>query len=341
MQFKEDLKSFKVLSIDGGGIKGLYAARILNSFEKRLRAEHGDEIRIVDFVDMICGTSSGGLIALALSLRIPTDEICKFYIESGSKIFKGSNGIYAKIKQIFWGSKFNDIVLKEELKSIFSDKKIKDSNCLLCIPTFDFTHGTYGIFKFDHKEGNLTRHNQLLMTDVALSTSAAPTYFPLAEIKEEFSTQYIDGGIWANNPSLIGFLEALRYFVGDTKEYNHLNLLSIASLNNLNGQRPLKERERSFLQWIPDIFELSLVGQSEFANIFLSMIKDLKNIPLTYTRIPGASISPKQSEEIKLDLASTKSLVLIQQLANHVFYSIKDNADVYDFFSSKKSYFVN
>jgi patatin-like phospholipase/acyl hydrolase len=69
-----------------------------------------------------------------------------------------------------------------------------DSDCLLCIPTYDFTHGTYGIFKFDHKEGKLSRHNTVPMVDVALATSAAPTYFPLAQIAKENNTSMWTAG---------------------------------------------------------------------------------------------------------------------------------------------------
>jgi patatin-like phospholipase/acyl hydrolase len=71
---------FKILSIDGGGIKGLYSATILEHLEKK----HG---QLSEYFDMICGTSTGGLIALALAQKIPASVICKMYEEKGSVIF--------------------------------------------------------------------------------------------------------------------------------------------------------------------------------------------------------------------------------------------------------------
>ena len=74
-------KDFKILSIDGGGIKGLYSATILAHFEHKFSA------RISDYFDMLCGTSTGGLIALAASLKISMNDVCRFYEEEGPKIF--------------------------------------------------------------------------------------------------------------------------------------------------------------------------------------------------------------------------------------------------------------
>lgn len=73
------MKEFKILAIDGGGIKGLYSATILRLLEEKLQQEHGPETRVVDYFDLICGTSTGGLIALGLSLRVPMATICSFY----------------------------------------------------------------------------------------------------------------------------------------------------------------------------------------------------------------------------------------------------------------------
>src|SRR5688500_12353186 len=111
------MKSFKILSIDGGGVKGLYSAKILHEFEKALRKEFGDEKRIVDFVDLICGTSTGGLIALALSVRVPVEKICEFYEVHGPKIFKHYKGLIPTLRQTFFGGKYSDKNLKLALEA--------------------------------------------------------------------------------------------------------------------------------------------------------------------------------------------------------------------------------
>ena len=77
----DDNKIFKILSIDGGGIKGLYSARILDKFEKKFNCKTSD------YFDMICGTSTGGLIALAITSLISAENICNFYEQKGELIF--------------------------------------------------------------------------------------------------------------------------------------------------------------------------------------------------------------------------------------------------------------
>jgi hypothetical protein len=334
------MTQFKVLSIDGGGVKGLYSARILSLFEAELRRAHGDDTRIVDFADLICGTSTGGLIALGLALRIPAETICEFYETRGPEIFRGSQSWRALFRQTLFGGKFSDEILRRSLNDLFQGRTMGDSDCLLCIPTYDFTHGTYGIFKFDHKEGKLSRHNTVPMVDVALATSAAPTYFPLAQIAKENNTQYVDGGVWANNPSLVGLTEAMWYFVGPGRAYDHLALLAIASLNYGSGQPSLLKRNRSFLRWAPDLFDLSLIAQSEFTDVFLSLMQKQQIVPMTYTRIPSADVSSEQQAYIKLDLAVPRSIALINQFAAATYHKYRQNPAMQEFFAAPKTYRV-
>ncbi len=87
---------FKVLSIDGGGIKGLYSSRILEHFEDKF------ECHIAEYFDLICGTSTGGLIALGLSLHIPVQQISDLYCKQGKEIFPQRNSWLSSLKQLFF-----------------------------------------------------------------------------------------------------------------------------------------------------------------------------------------------------------------------------------------------
>jgi hypothetical protein len=335
------MKSFKILSIDGGGIKGLYSARILDHIEKKLRLKFNDpSLRIVDYFDLICGTSSGGLNALALSLRKETSEICSFYDEDGPRIFKKSNFFPPILKQLLLNGKYSDNNLKVALQKMFGNATLSESDSLLCIPSYDFTHGTYALFRYDHTEGNLMRHNNIPYFEVGLATSAAPTYFPLAEIAVENNTQYVDGGVWANNPAMIGYAEAIRHFVGPGKEFDELKILSISSLNIGTGKPPAIKRGRSFRHWARDLFELGLIGQSEFAHFFLNTLKMKDESNFKYFRIPSAVIDSRQLKFIQLDNASKKSLLLMKQFADDMFYKINGEAELWSFFDTKKLYDV-
>ena len=190
----QEKKYFKILSIDGGGIKGLYSSTILEHLEKKYNCSCSD------YFDLLCGTSTGGLIALGLSLKIPASDISQIYEKHGHIIFPKQSKLKGLIRQTFYHGKFSDIPLKGVLKETFGDKTISESNNLLCIPSYTYTDARPWVFKFDHKEGKLDRDNKAKYVDVALATSAAPTYFPLAEIDYYDYKQFVDGGVWANNP---------------------------------------------------------------------------------------------------------------------------------------------
>ncbi|WP_426327778.1 CBASS cGAMP-activated phospholipase [Pedobacter sp. R-06] len=340
---QKEEKVFKILSIDGGGIKGLYSATILRHLEEKF------ECQLSDYFDMFCGTSTGGLIALALSLKIPASEICDFYDQEGPKIFpnfrkikfrgkKYSNGT---IKQLINGGKFKDKNLKAALVKIFGERKIGESNNLLCIPSYNVTEARPFIFKYDHKEGDLNRDNKAYYVDVALATSAAPTYFPMAQIPYYDNKQFIDGGVWGNNPTLVGYLEALQYFVGKDKPYDRLKILSVSSLSLTGGKPTGLKRQRSFLDWKDELFETSFTGQAFFTDFFMKKIATLNDLPVDYLRIPSSEVSSSQEELVQLDVATPAALDLIRGKGNDMGDQFRKKSEVADFFKQQKLYKTN
>lgn len=334
-------KVFKILSIDGGGIKGLYSASILKKFEEKFNCQTSDHF------DMICGTSTGGLIALALSLKIPAKDICKFYEDKGELIFPKHRKRkipffgtidYGFLKQIAKGGKYSDKGLKEALLEIFGDKQIKDCNNLLCIPSYSITEAKPKVFKFDHEKGELSRDNAAPIIDIALATSAAPTYFPLAESEYYNKEQFIDGGVWANNPTLVGLLEALNYFVGDKKEYNSIEILSLSSLTITGGKKTGLKRERSFKDWGADLFETSMNGQSYFTDFFLTKITEIYDVKIKYLRIPSVSVATEQESLIQLDVANEQAFNLMKIKAQDQALIFEKREEIKKLFTTKKTY---
>ena len=324
-------KTFKILSIDGGGIKGLYSSTILEHFEEKYNCS------ISDHFDMLCGTSTGGLIALALSLGIPAKKISEFYKEKGGVIFPNVP-FFSSLKQVLWGGKFSDKNLKESLTEIFGESKIEKSKNLLCIPTYTYTDARPWVFKYDHIEGNLDRDNKAKYVDVALATSAAPTYFPLCEIGYYDNKQFIDGGVWANNPTMVGLIEALRYFVGKGKEYHDIKLLSISSLT-LTGGKPISlNRRRSFVKWRSDLFDVFNTGQSSFTDYFMNSIKELNDVKIDYLRIPSSVISSDQERLVKMDKATSEAINFIRGKGNDQDEIYKKDPKVKEFFETTKTY---
>lgn len=325
-------RTFKILSIDGGGIKGLYSSTILEHFEKKYEGS------VSDYFDMLCGTSTGGLIALALSLKIPASEISKVYSEKGQYIFPKRSKLGGKIRQALWKGKYSDKPLKIVLTDLFGERKLSESNNLLCIPSYSFTDARPWVFKYDHKEGELSRDNKALYVDVALATSAAPTFFPLAEIQYYDSKQFVDGGVWANNPALSGLIEALTYYVGEGKEYDSIQILSVSSLNQTGGKPTGLKRERAFIQWKDDLFNTSLIGQSYFTHYFLSKLHNLFSVPIEYVRIPSESVSAEQQHLVQLDKACDDAIKLIRGKGNDRGEIASKDKRVTIFFETKKTY---
>lgn len=197
---------FRILSLDGGGIKGTFTASVLASLE----ADTGKSC--ADHFDLIAGTSTGGILALGLGLRFPAAELLNFYRDRGPQIFPSTGLIERKggiFRQLF-RPKHSSGVLREELEVILGSKKLGESACRLVIPAYDAVGGRIFILKTAHHERFKYDHNALAV-DVALATSAAPTYFAQSPFPEHSNATYVDGGVWANSPVLVALTEAVHF----------------------------------------------------------------------------------------------------------------------------------
>ncbi len=325
---------FKVLSIDGGGIKGLYSSRILEHFEDKF------ECHIAEYFDLICGTSTGGLIALGLSLHIPVQQISDFYCKRGKEIFPQRNSWLSSLKQLFFHSKYDNQKLRRALEEMFGERTLADSRCLLCIPVFSLTDGRPFIFKYDHNEGDLSRDNKTKYVDIALATSAAPTYLPIVTIDTYDHKQFIDGGTCANNPTLVGVLEALRYFVGNGKGFQKLMVMSISSLEPNPGRRFINKPRRSVIDWNTDLISTFFEGQAYLTNYFAENLAKYCGSPFDYVRIPGAPLSPQHSSIIDLDNTSNEALNLMSQMGKDQALQWSKKQEVINFFELPKQYII-
>lgn len=204
----------RILSIDGGGIKGVIPAAFLTVVEETTGK------RIVDHFDLIAGTSTGGIIAIGLGLGLSARQILDFYEQEGPRIFDQEDLGASYIRnclQKLWKkssrmarhvlvSKYEPNALRSALESAYGDCLLGDSKTRLVIPAFDPRLGGVHVFKTSHHERFVIdwKHKAV---DVALATAAAPTYFPSHKMDNGLSL--LDGGIWANNPVGLAVVEAL------------------------------------------------------------------------------------------------------------------------------------
>jgi patatin-like phospholipase/acyl hydrolase len=186
----------QILSLDGGGLKGLFSAAVLAEIESDLG------VRIADHVDLIVGTSTGGLIALALGAGLRPADIVDFYVERSSEIFPAGLGRGAR--QLF-RSKYSVEPLRAALAEVLGGRLLGESEKRLVIPAYSLDENDVYLFKTPHHP-RLRRDGRETMVDVALATTAAPTFLPAFRLRHH---RLIDGGVWANNPVLVGVAEAI------------------------------------------------------------------------------------------------------------------------------------
>jgi uncharacterized protein len=224
------IERFQILSLDGGGIKGLFSAAILAAVEADLN------ISIADHFDLIVGTSTGGIIALGLGLGLHPQQVVDFYVNDGPSIFQ--NWFKSRNLTHWFYRKFSQRPLQVALQrhATLREKIFGDSYKRLVIASYNLGDDDVYLFKTPHHE-RLTRDWRLPAWKVALATSAAPTYFPSCRHIDHI--RHIDGGIWANNPTMIGIVEAVSML---NVPLEKIHVLSLGTSD------PIVKRPR-FLDW--------------------------------------------------------------------------------------------
>ena len=204
-------KDFKILSIDGGGIRGIFPAAFLSGLEQR----YLDGSSVTQYFDLISSTSTGGIIALGLAAGLTATDMNDLYVKRGREIFPpdhqgfpGTVGRWFKNCSRFLKFSYDREALVRVLCETFSEKKFGEAKLRLCIPAFDGRYGETYIFKTPHHPDFKMDYKEK-MTKVATATSAAPTFYrPF----EDGGYTFVDGGVWANNPIMVGLVDVLSCF---------------------------------------------------------------------------------------------------------------------------------
>lgn len=198
---------FQILSLSGGGYLGLYTIAVLAKFEERTGRQ------TADFIDLFAGTSIGGILALGLASRVPAADIRDAFLEDGADIFGSSSKATGLRKWVgMAGSlpspRHDAKALKQTIERIVGDAAlVKDLHRPAVIPAVNLTKGGPKVFKTGH-HANFKNDWRLRIVDVALATSAAPTYLPVHRIGHEL---FADGGLFANSPDAVAVHEAENF----------------------------------------------------------------------------------------------------------------------------------
>ena len=240
----ESGRPFRILCLDGGGIRGAYTASVLSSWE-----EH-TAYNIRDHFDLIAGTSTGGILAIGLGMGLKASDLLDFYEIHGGVIFPTEKPV-SKLRhsiQHWFGSKFNQNTLKEKIEEVLTlspvdTTSLNNSMTRLVIPSYDTESDTLLLYRTSH--GEFEKNNGTLETiDVALATSAAPTYFDPIRIDNALA---VDGGVWANSPTTVALAEAVNVLGVDMERIEMLSVGTTYSPELLGN--PL-EIDQNFIETI-------------------------------------------------------------------------------------------
>lgn len=204
-------RDFRILSIDGGGIRGIYPATILAGLEQR----YLDGASVAGCFDLIAGTSTGGILALGVGAGLTAAKLRDLYVERGGEVFPPIRSdllgpAERRLRKVcqYFKFRYDRDALMRLLQAKLGERRFGESTTRLCIPSFDGRHSEVYIFKTPHHP-DFKKDGFELMTKVAAATAAAPTFFqPL----EHGGYTFVDGGVWANNPIMIALVDALSCF---------------------------------------------------------------------------------------------------------------------------------
>ncbi len=238
-------RRFQILSLDGGGYKGMFSAVLLAKLEEDLG------VSLVEHFDLIAGTSTGGIIALGLGVGLSPADLVDFYLQSGPSIFP-----HPGRRLIRWvvRSKYPAAPLRDALVAAFGDRCLWESSVPLCIPSYDLENDGVYLFRTPHSE-RLKRDWREKLVDVALATSAAPTYLPAHGLR---GLRLVDGGVWVNNPSVLAIAEAVHEFKIELRD---IHILSLGTTSDLSVRPPYLDHG-GLLPWASSATKVFLRGQS-------------------------------------------------------------------------------
>ena len=293
------MKKIRILSIDGGGIRGIIPATILVTFEKMLKERSGNKnARITDYVDLIAGTSTGGILAVLYLCpdlvngkrpRYDGDEALKFYMEKGPTIFK--KNLWHSINSLcgLTNAKYNNKNYLQVLDEVVGDTKLSELLKPCLIPAYDIERRNAVFFnQMDYRKGN---KGDFYIKDVVQATSAAPTYFEPAYIRNSNGEAYslIDGGVFANNPTLCAYAEGSKLCEGMDITYS---ILSLGTGTSLHSYPYKKARRWGGAGWIRPLFSILLGGVAETVDYQVDIMEQSGKDVKEYLRI-----QPKLNEK--------------------------------------------
>jgi len=304
-------KSIKVLSIDGGGIRGIIPAVILDELQKCVGKE------LCRAFDLIAGTSTGGIIALGIGTRCNNgapyspSELVDLYVKNGPAIFH-KNFLTPERELIL--PKYSPESLEATLTTFFEDTELQTALTPLLISSYDLQRQLPFFFK-SHRIAADPSYNWKV-AEVAQATSAAPTFFPPLHLtKGDEDYALVDGGVFVNNPSMAAYAEARRLYPTAAE----MMVVSVGTGDRQDQITYASAKEWGLLGWAKQIVPVLMDSVSEAVDF------ELNSLPgCTYYRLQVPHLQEASSD---MDDVTPENLANLQSVANEYVTSIAELLD--------------
>ncbi|NOK64444.1 MAG: patatin [Chloroflexi bacterium AL-W] len=305
-------KIIKILSIDGGGIRGIIPALILAEIEQRTQRN------IADLFDLIVGTSTGGIIALGLTKPDATgkpvysaNDLATLYRTKGDRIFVRS--VLRRLTSLgnVADEKYDSKAIERFLQEYFGETQLKDALTNVLVTSYEIERRFPFFFKSERAQRDESYN--FPMWQVARATTAAPTYFEPLSIEMENDQDYyalIDGGVFANNPAMCGYVEAQRMY----PDASDMIVVSLGT-GNLTRRLSIDDAQNwGLLEWAQPILGIAFDGVSNTVDYQLQMLLPNNGIGSRYYRFQ----TRLDEENDDLDDIRPANLRVIQILAESI-----------------------
>ncbi|XP_039157623.1 patatin-like protein 2 isoform X1 [Eucalyptus grandis] len=333
-------KMVTVLSIDGGGVRGIIPGTVLAFLESKLQELDGPHKRIADYFDIIAGTSTGGLVTAMIAApnedhrpMFAACDINKFYLEHCPEIFPKKNPIRSMVGA-FTGPKYDGKKLRSLVNGLLGDTALSQTLTNVVVPTFDIKRLQPVIFSTKDARTNPLKNARL--ADVCIGTSAAPTLLPAHyfETRDQngkiCSFDLIDGGVTANNPTLVALSHIKRESLLHDGEFKDINLretdpILVLSLGTGAAKHEEKYSATKASKWgligwnfhnsftpLVDIFN---DASSDMVDIHLSTLFQFLKCEQHYLRIQDDTLT---GEESSVDVATPKNLHMLMEIGQRL-----------------------
>ncbi|XP_024022961.1 patatin-like protein 1 [Morus notabilis] len=333
-----------VLSIDGGGIRGIIPATILSFFESQLQELDGEEARLADYFDVIAGTSTGGLIAAMLAAPdenkrpcIAAKDITPFYLEHASKIFQQTSGFLKSVRSFLGnlaGPKYDEKYLHGLMRDKLGETRLHDTVTNLVIPTFDIKRLQPTVFS--SYEVRSSPDLDVKLSDICIGTSAAPTYLPAYYFTNQDANgnvrefDLVDGGVAANNPTLIAISEVTKQIYKQNRDFSPLKPMDYSRFLVISigtGSAKIEQKytasmaaEWGIIKWLFNNGDVPIVdvysqASSDMVDLHMSVIFQALHSQDRYLRIQDDELA---GEESLVDIATKENLDKLVQIGEQL-----------------------